>query len=92
MKKDLLTTSQLSLEEIQGILMSANQFSQGKRWLPTEKVFISNLFFEPSTRTKSSFEVAERKLGLEVIPFEVQTSSVLKGEDRKSTRLNSSHH
>ncbi|HAQ07583.1 MAG TPA: aspartate carbamoyltransferase [Bacillus bacterium] len=80
MKKDLLTTSQLSIEDIQDILMSADQFSQGKRWLPTQKIFISNLFFEPSTRTKSSFEVAERKLGMEVIPFEVQTSSVMKGE------------
>lgn len=80
MKNDLLTTSQLSVEEIQDILMSANQFSDGKRWQPEQKVFISNLFFEPSTRTKSSFEMAERKLGLEVIPFEVQTSSVMKGE------------
>ena len=80
MKNDLLTTSQLSLEEIQDILLSANQFSGGNRWQPKQKVFISNLFFEPSTRTKSSFEMAERKLGLEVIPFEVQTSSVMKGE------------
>ena len=43
-------------------------------------MFAANLFFEPSTRTKSSFEIAERKLGFEVIPFEVNTSSVLKGE------------
>ena len=41
---------------------------------------IANLFFEASTRTKSSFEVAERRLGLEVIPFDAGTSSVLKGE------------
>lgn len=80
MTKDLLTTSQLSIKEIQDILRSARDFSGGKSWQPKDKVFISNLFFEPSTRTKSSFEMAERKLGLEVIPFEVQTSSVLKGE------------
>lgn len=80
MKKDLLTTSQLSIKEIEDILMSANEFSEGQSWQPSQKTFISNLFFEPSTRTKSSFEMAERKLGLEVIPFEVQTSSVLKGE------------
>lgn len=80
MKKDLLTTSQLSIKEIEDILMSANEFSEGQSWQPSKKTFISNLFFEPSTRTKSSFEMAERKLGLEVIPFEVQTSSVLKGE------------
>ena len=80
MKWDLLTTSQLSTEEIKEILNSAEEFSRGKEWSPDGKIFISNLFYEPSTRTKSSFEMAERKLGLEVIPFEVQTSSVLKGE------------
>lgn len=80
MKWNLLTTSHLNVEEIQEILKDAGEFAKGKTWKPNEKVFISNLFFEPSTRTKSSFEMAERKLGLEVIPFEVQTSSVLKGE------------
>lgn len=80
MKWDLLTTSQLSTKEIQDIIQSASEFSSGKTWQPAKKLFISNLFYEPSTRTKSSFEVAERRLGLEVIPFEVQTSSVLKGE------------
>ncbi|MBT2641197.1 aspartate carbamoyltransferase catalytic subunit [Bacillus sp. ISL-41] len=80
MKWDLLTTSQLSEQEIQEIILSAGEFASGKTWQPKEKLFISNLFYEPSTRTKSSFEMAERKLGLEVIPFEVQTSSVLKGE------------
>lgn len=80
MKWDLLTTSQLSSTEIQEIILSASEFAAGKIWQPKERLFISNLFYEPSTRTKSSFEVAERKLGLEVIPFEVQTSSVLKGE------------
>jgi aspartate carbamoyltransferase catalytic subunit len=80
MKWDLLTTSQLSAKEIQEIILSASEFASGKTWQPKEKLFISNLFYEPSTRTKSSFEMAERRLGLEVIPFEVQTSSVLKGE------------
>lgn len=80
MKWDLLTTSQLSAKEIQEIILSASEFAGGEMWQPKEKLFISNLFYEPSTRTKSSFEMAERKLGLEVIPFEVQTSSVLKGE------------
>ncbi|UYZ23544.1 aspartate carbamoyltransferase catalytic subunit [Mesobacillus jeotgali] len=80
MKWDLLTTSQLSEQEIQEIILCAGEFASGKTWQPKEKLFISNLFYEPSTRTKSSFEMAERKLGLEVIPFEVQTSSVLKGE------------
>ena len=49
-------------------------------WRPEEQTMVANLFFEPSTRTKSSFEMAERKLGLEVIPFDPGASSVLKGE------------
>jgi aspartate carbamoyltransferase catalytic subunit len=76
----LLSTTSLSTGEIKDILKNAHQFSKGERWTPNKQVFVANLFFEPSTRTKTSFEVAERKLGLEVIPFEVSTSSVLKGE------------
>src|SRR3954464_15957214 len=76
----LLSTTSLSTSEIKDILRDAHQFSIGEQWEPDQQMFISNLFYEPSTRTKTSFEVAERKLGLEVIPFEVSTSSVLKGE------------
>ena len=76
----LLSTTSLSTSEIKDILRDAHQFSKGEQWKPDQQMFVSNLFFEPSTRTKTSFEVAERKLGLEVIPFEVSTSSVLKGE------------
>lgn len=78
--KHLLSTTSLSIAEIKSILDDARKFSRGKQWMPSEQMFIANLFFEPSTRTKSSFEVAERRLGLEVIPFEASTSSVLKGE------------
>lgn len=48
-------------------------------------VYVANLFFENSTRTKCSFEMAERKLGLQVIPFETSTSSVSKGESLYDT-------
>lgn len=41
---------------------------------------IANLFFEPSTRTKMSFEMAEHKLGITALPFDTGFSSVLKGE------------
>lgn len=78
--KHLLTTSELSISEIDQILSEARGFKAGESWSPNKQTFVANLFFEPSTRTKCSFEVAERKLGLEVIPFEVATSSVLKGE------------
>lgn len=48
---------------------------------PFEKqYFVANLFFEPSTRTKMSFVVAERKLGMEMLDFVSEISSVTKGE------------
>lgn len=76
----LLTTTDLSLEEIVDLLEEAQAFVKGELWQPMEQTFVANLFFEPSTRTKCSFEVAERKLGLQIIPFDVNASSVLKGE------------
>ena len=83
--KHLLTMTDLSVQEILGLLSDAEAFAKGETWRPVNKHFVANLFFEPSTRTKVSFEMAERKLGLDVIPFEVQTSSVLKGETLEDT-------
>jgi aspartate carbamoyltransferase catalytic subunit len=80
MLNHLLTTNELKVEEIYQILSDAQRFAEGVKWTPDGKLFTANLFFEASTRTKSSFEMAERRLGLDVIPFEVQTSSVQKGE------------
>lgn len=78
--KHLLTITELHNEEILEILHEAQQFSEGKVWTPATEKFVANLFFEPSTRTKFSFEVAEKKLGLHVLNFESQSSSVQKGE------------
>jgi aspartate carbamoyltransferase catalytic subunit len=78
--KNLLTMNQLSNEEIYSILEDAEQYRIGKGWTPTNMVFVSNLFFEPSTRTRFSFEVAEKKLGLQVLNFTAEHSSVQKGE------------
>ncbi|WP_144548930.1 aspartate carbamoyltransferase catalytic subunit [Bacillus sp. X1(2014)] len=80
MLNHLLTTNELKVDEIYQILTDAHNFKNGMQWRPDRQMFTANLFFEPSTRTKSSFEVAQRRLGLEVIPFEVLTSSVQKGE------------
>ena len=77
---DLVSMKQLSETEILAILDRAQNFEEyGARELPG-KYTVSNLFFEPSTRTKTSFEVAERKLGLDVVPFESGLSSTVKGE------------
>jgi aspartate carbamoyltransferase catalytic subunit len=80
MLNHLLTTNELKVEEIYKILTDAQNFADGMKWRPEGQLFAANLFFEASTRTKSSFEMAERRLGLNIIPFEVQTSSVQKGE------------
>jgi aspartate carbamoyltransferase catalytic subunit len=76
----MVTITDFTKEQLLEILKEAISFSEGKNVKIKGQVFASNLFFEDSTRTKSSFEVAERKLGLEVVPFDVQHSSVNKGE------------
>jgi len=81
----LLTTKELSVNDIFEILNDAISFEKGQLWKSKSQTFACNLFFENSTRTKSSFEIAERKLGLDVIPFEVSTSSVQKGESLYDT-------
>ncbi|MGE6258682.1 aspartate carbamoyltransferase catalytic subunit [Heyndrickxia sporothermodurans] len=81
----LLTMSDLKKEEIIRILHEAEQFSFGNTWTSPQKIFAANLFFEPSTRTRTSFEMAERRLGFDVIPFETSASSLLKGESLYDT-------
>lgn len=78
--KHLLSMKDLKKDEILNLLSMAKNFSEGAEWRPKKQTFAANLFFEPSTRTKISFEMAERKLGLEVIPFETSVSSTKKGE------------
>lgn len=80
MMRNLVSIRDLNKDEILLILMQAQKFADGEIWAPDEKQYVANLFFEASTRTKTSFEMAERKLGLDVIPFDVGSSSVLKGE------------
>ncbi|MFQ6032391.1 MAG: aspartate carbamoyltransferase catalytic subunit, partial [Candidatus Zixiibacteriota bacterium] len=59
------------------------------RIVPTLRgVTVINLFYEPSTRTRISFELAEKRLSAEVISFSTNTSSVRKGETLKDTVRN----
>ncbi len=78
--KHLVKMSDLSVSEIQDILDQARRFEHGEVWKAETDKFVANLFFEPSTRTRFSFEVAEKKLGLQVVNFESENSSVQKGE------------
>lgn len=83
--KNLLTTADLTIEDIHTLLKDAQSFADGHEWRAKEQMFAANLFFEPSTRTKCSFEMAERKLGFQVIPFEAEASSIQKGESLYDT-------
>ncbi|MFJ8261609.1 aspartate carbamoyltransferase catalytic subunit [Rummeliibacillus sp. NPDC094406] len=78
--KNLLTMENVSNEEIEAILKRAAEFEAGAKPQLERDYLVANLFFEPSTRTKTSFETAERRIGATVIPFEAGFSSTLKGE------------
>ncbi|WP_027377977.1 aspartate carbamoyltransferase catalytic subunit [Kaistella palustris] len=81
----MLRTSDLSVEKIHKLLQQADAFSKGKVLKAKQEIYVANLFFEDSTRTKTSFDVAERKLGLNVVPFDISASSVNKGESLYDT-------
>lgn len=81
----MLTISDLAPETIKELLNDADVFANGKISKAKSEIFVSNLFYENSTRTKTSFDIAERKLGLQVVPFDVSTSSVNKGESLYDT-------
>lgn len=83
--KHLLGIQELSVEDIHFILDQAQQFKEiinrPVRKVPTLRDFtIANLFFENSTRTKLSFELAQKRLSADVINFSSASSSVKKGE------------
>lgn len=82
--RQLHSITELSNEAIMTTIERAIEIKNGH--VPNfNNVYVANLFFENSTRTKCSFEMAERKLGLQVIPFETSTSSVSKGESLYDT-------
>ncbi|KGR92143.1 aspartate carbamoyltransferase catalytic subunit [Ureibacillus massiliensis 4400831 = CIP 108448 = CCUG 49529] len=83
--RNLLSMEYLTNEEVMEILLRAQEFEKGDDTLLTRSYNVSNLFFEPSTRTKTSFEMAERKIGCTVIPFDAGFSSALKGETMYDT-------
>ena len=80
MAQHLLTLKTFSVSEIFQLLSDAKRFKNKERYVFDEQPYIANLFFEPSTRTRNSFQMAEKKLGFEVFNIDVETSSVQKGE------------
>ncbi|MBQ1797346.1 MAG: aspartate carbamoyltransferase, partial [Prevotella sp.] len=87
-KQDYITISDLSREEIMYLISMAEEFEKHpNRELLKGKV-VATLFFEPSTRTRLSFETAANRLGARVIGFsDAKVTSTTKGETLKDTLL-----
>jgi len=77
--KHFISIDDMTNDEIMSVLESADEYRHNGYTID-KQLFAANLFFEPSTRTKSSFFVAQRKLGLETLDFDSHSSSVQKGE------------
>ena len=93
MKKDLLSIGDLTADEIYLILDTTEAMREiGQR--PIKKVptlrgkTIVNMFYEPSTRTRTSFEIAEKRLSADTLSIAAATSSAQKGETLADTAMN----
>jgi aspartate carbamoyltransferase catalytic subunit len=92
-RKDLLGLEYLSREELELILSTAESFKEVssreiKKVPALRGKTVVNLFYEPSTRTRVSFEVAAKRLSADVINIATETSSVKKGETLIDTGTN----
>jgi aspartate carbamoyltransferase catalytic subunit len=93
MKRHLLSAADLSLEDATLVLDTATELAQLTERATVKKLptlrgrTVVNLFFEDSTRTRTSFELAAKRLSADVINFSAKGSSVSKGETLKDTAL-----
>jgi len=92
-RKDLLGLEELSREELELILSTADSFKEVstreiKKVPALRGKTVVNLFYEPSTRTRVSFEIAAKRLSADVINIAAETSSVQKGETLIDTGRN----
>ncbi len=92
-KKDLLGLEELSMEEIGLILQTADSFKEISQ-RPIKKVptlrgkTVVLFFFEPSTRTRTSFELAAKRMSADIVNIQTNASSLTKGETLKDTARN----
>ena len=92
-KKDLLGIKQLEPEEIEVVLETAETFKEIST-RPIKKVptlrgrTVVHLFYEPSTRTRTSFEIAAKRLSADTFNISASTSSIVKGETLLDTAKN----
>lgn len=92
-RRHMLGLQELSADEISAVLDTAANFKEVstrsiKKVPPLRGKVVVNLFFEPSTRTRISFELAASRLSADVVNFEKSTSSAVKGETLKDTARN----
>jgi aspartate carbamoyltransferase catalytic subunit len=88
-RKDLLTIRELDRGDIELILQTAREFQErsgsGRKLDSLAGRTVVNLFVEPSTRTRTSFELAATRLGADVVSIDSESSSFRKGETLKDT-------
>ena len=92
-RKDLLGLEELSKEELELILDTAESFREiSERKIKKVPALrgktVVNLFYEPSTRTRISFELAAKRLSADILNISTSSSSVVKGETLKDTAKN----
>ncbi len=81
----LIDIKSLSKEEIINIINVAKEFKNGKKESDVNTKTLALMFYENSTRTRCSFEIAGQKLGMNIINFDANHSSLSKGESLKDT-------
>ncbi|WP_264374447.1 aspartate carbamoyltransferase catalytic subunit [Wolbachia endosymbiont (group A) of Platycheirus albimanus] len=84
-RRNLLNISDLTVDDVENITKLANQYL--KKEVANSHILenktVINLFFEDSTRTLASFEIAAKSLGANVVTLPIRSSSINKGEDLK---------
>ena len=91
-RRHLLSVADLSRDDVERLLATARSFAQSQerdnKKLPTLRGrLVVNMFFESSTRTSSSFELAAKRLSADTLSFKASGSSVDKGESLRDTAL-----
>lgn len=83
--ENLIDIKSISKEDILNIIKVAKEFKNGTKKSDVENKTLALMFYENSTRTKCSFEIAAQKLGMNIINFDTEHSSLSKGESFKDT-------
>jgi len=86
--KHLTNTRDFTVDEVNQLFKNAKKFKQGSYKKTLQDKLIITIFFENSTRTRSSFEVAAKNLGANVVSLNIATSSSSKGETLYDTAAN----